>query len=371
MTNILLSRKEFFDALQVGGTFAGRAKAMPVLNCVKCEVKDGRLGVTSFSGEIAVTSGCAVISSDKDVAFCVDAADITRVIKLITSETVELLRDDSVESLTVRHSAGETTLATIPAGDFPQIMVEDEMQRFDIDSALLSGWLRNAQRFIEKGKETLRPILGCMYLYKEGDEIGYCATDSQKLITESSPYDGDDGAQSTSLLVRGDAFKALGDIAGKGERVTIEVGAQSFRASCGDSLACCRLVEGRFPKFRSVIPTSSAGHGTVQTEALLASVARAAVTSGMQRVLRLTIRKDAVELRSEDLGYGKRAKETCAASCDEEITLGLRADHLENALSCIDTETVLLEFTEEKKPFLLKEEDNERKTILIMPAILG
>ena len=375
MANILVSRKEFLKALLVGGAFAGRARTMPVLNCVKCEVKDGWVGVTSFSGEIAVTSECAVLSSDKNLAFCVDASDITRVVKLISSDTVELLKEDGVESLTVRHPAGETTLATIPAEDFPEMMVEDEMQRFDIDSALLSGWLRNAQRFIvrENISETSRPVLACLYLYKEGEELGYCASDSKRLITESAPYDGEReaSAQSTSLLVQWNAFKALGDIAGEGERVAIEVGTQSFRASCGDSLVCCRLVEGRYPKFRSVIPTTCSGHGTAQTEAFLASVARAAVSSGSCNTVILATRGNGVELRSEDLGFGKRTKETCAASCDGEITLGLRADYLADALSCIDTETVLLEFSEKNKPLLLKEEDNKRKTILLMPVVVG
>ena len=369
MAKILVSRKDFLKVLQLGGAFAGRAKDRPVLYNVRCKVSGERIAITSYSGEVAVTSECEVLSSDKNLAFCVDASDITRVVKLISSDTVELLKEEGAESLTVRHDAGETTLATIPAEDFPQIKVEKETRRFDIDSGLLRRWLRNAQRFVSQ--DALRPVIGCMYLYKEGEELGYCATDSMKLITETAPYDGGAGAESTKLLIRGDAFKALGDIAGEGERVTIEVSEKSFRASCGDSVVLCRVVEGRFPNFRAIIPATCPGHCTIQTDAFLAAVARTAVTSGVRRILRLTTSSNEIELRSEDLGFGKRAKETCAATCNETITLGMRADYLEDALSCIETENVVLEFTEKNKPFLLKEENNTRKTILITVLVLS
>lgn len=368
-TRIEIERGKLLKTLIVGGSLAGKSKTLPLLDCVKCSVKNGGMTITSFDGEIAVTRRCDIVSADTDVAFCVNARDINSAIRLISSESVALEIAEDSNSIRIVHGDGDITLALFPASDFPSFKKEEDSKELVLDSSLLLGWIRNAQRFV--ASDGPRPTLSCMYLYREGDEVGYCATDSQKLITESVETGDSTEYGNVSMLVRGSAFKAVSDVASEGENVTIKIGKQSFTATCGACAVLCRFVDGKFPNFKAVIPTTASGKASASVDGLKASAARASVAAGTNNILKFSVSEGLISISSQDLGYGKKANEKCVCEAQGGIEMGLRAAFLEDALSCVESDSVIMEFSAPNRPLVLKEEGNDKKIMLIMPAVLA
>lgn len=368
-TRIEIERGKLLKTLIVGGSLAGKSKTLPLLDCVKCSVKNGGMTITSFDGEIAVTRRCDIVSADTDVAFCINARDFNSAVKLISSDNIVIEIQDDTNSISIVHDAGDMTLAMFPASDFPSFKKEENTKELVLDSSLLLGWIRNAQRFV--ASDAIRPTLNCMYLYREGNEVGYCATDSQKLITERAECVTATEEENVSLLIRSSAFKAIGDVASEGEEVTMKIGKLSFTATCGQSAVFCRFVDGKFPNFKAVIPKDSTGHASANVGALMAASARASVAAGTNNILKFSVSENLISISSQDLGYGKKANEKCVCETHGGIEIGLRAAFLEDALSCVIGDSVTMKFSAPNRPLVLNEEGNDKKIMLIMPAVLA
>lgn len=90
---ITLDKKEFVKALQVGGSFAGKSKIMPILDCVKIRVGLDKLTIVSTDSENAISKRLNGITSDEEGTFCVNMNDLMSYIKLINTDTPLTMRE--------------------------------------------------------------------------------------------------------------------------------------------------------------------------------------------------------------------------------------------------------------------------------------
>ena len=120
---INLDKKEFVKALQIGGSFAGKSKVMPILDCVKIKVGLDKLTIVSTDNENAISKRLNGITSDEEGTFCVNMNDLMSYIKLINADTFEIITDDKTAE--VKHVKGSFTLPIFSDEDFPTIKPDE------------------------------------------------------------------------------------------------------------------------------------------------------------------------------------------------------------------------------------------------------
>ena len=81
-------KKDFINALTIGGAMAGKNKTLPILESAKVEVTTDTLSVHSFNGESWVTKQTKVESADTSFAFCIPPNDLAKVLKSLVEEVV-------------------------------------------------------------------------------------------------------------------------------------------------------------------------------------------------------------------------------------------------------------------------------------------
>ena len=127
-----IDRKAFESALGIGGMFAGKNRVQAVLGLVKITIRNDRIRMTSFTGEVGISTSVPInTETESDAVFCMEPALLLSAVKLIESDTVMLSADDDMKSLMIEYGGGEMTMGIYPATDFPEFGMDGEYMPLD------------------------------------------------------------------------------------------------------------------------------------------------------------------------------------------------------------------------------------------------
>lgn len=138
----------------------------------------------------------------------------------------------------------------------------------------------------------------------------------------------------------------------------------------------CRLIEGRYPNYNSVIPTQNPYRVTVDRLALLSTIKRILVFSNQSSALiKLHLEENKIIVSGQDLDYSTSAEESL--SCDYQghvINIGFSGTFLIDILNNMVGENVLIELADPSRAGVLipvEQNENEDMLMLLMPMMLN
>ena len=185
---IRLNKKDFVKSLQIGGSFAGKSKVLPILECVKLKRKGNTGFIISTDNENAISKMFSFESDGMDFSFCVNYKDLLSYVKLIKDETFTIeYRPSESTQIVISHTKGSTELPVQDATVFPQLKKGGEEKEFTVDAALLNNWIVDGSKFV--ANDELRPVMNGIFFYFEKGKFGFCASDGTVLCTDSIDYE--------------------------------------------------------------------------------------------------------------------------------------------------------------------------------------
>ena len=158
-------RKGFIDALLVGGSMAGKNKVLPILECVKLNIRGEKSTISSYNGDVAITKRVS-INSEEECSLCVNKQDLDLFIRSLTDDVIDV--EYSGNTIVIKHKKGKLSLPTFNVDDFVQPNIEKEGDAISVDSAPLLPIIIEANKF--RGiKEEFKPILSCINMVANGN----------------------------------------------------------------------------------------------------------------------------------------------------------------------------------------------------------
>lgn len=366
MTTITLNKKEFIKVLNIGGTFAGRSKVMPILDCVKIKVSNGNITVVSSDNENAISKKFPIMETTGDTTFCVNFKDIISYIKLIDSDIIRLnVGENDVE---VSHTKGKMTLPIYNADEFPALKVDDNAATVKMDSALLNNWIVVGKNFV--ASDELRPVMNGLYVYCKENELGCCASDGHALFTDNIKVEN---VQEFNFILNKNAFKSVCDAIQSVEEVKVKVGTRNVMFVAEGVSVIARQQEGVYPRFSSVIPKDNSIEVKVDRKEMLNATTRSSVSASKASMLtRMKVDGFNLEISSEDLDFNKEAREYLTIEANGNIVIGFKASLLIQILNSISTDNVVITMKYPTRAAIFKEDDTESEKIyLLMPMMLS
>jgi DNA polymerase III subunit beta len=241
-----------------------------------------------------------------------------------------------------------------------------------------------AQAVTAAGRDDMLPVLTGVRIEIEGSTISLLATDRFRLAHRELQWNPRTPDESVAALVParvlGDTAKALT----AGGEVTIALAATGSgegiigfegQAAGGHRRTTTRLLDGEFPKVRSLFPSEHLTTALVDKAALIESVRRVALVAERNTAVQLAFNDGVLTL---DAGSGDEAQasESISATIDgEDLTTGFNPQFLLDGLGAIDQQVVELAFTQASKPVVLSGSVEEGQTdtsfrYLLMPRRL-
>jgi DNA polymerase-3 subunit beta len=333
--------------------------SVPVLAGLLIETdpeSDGGLVLSTFDYE---TSARATVPADvaAEGKALVSGRLLSDICRSLPNKPVEMTIDGSKVTLTC--GSARFSLQTMPVDEYPSLP----------DMPQATGAVRSdvfahavAQAVTAAGRDDMLPVLTGVRIEIEGSRIALLATDRFRLSLRELVWEPGATDVSAAALVPAKVLAETAKSLTAGSEVTIALstsgvgeGIIGFEGSAGGGVrrTTTRLLDGEFPKVRSLFPGE---HSTV------ARVDRATLVESVKRVSLVAERNTAVQLAfadgvlTLDAGSGDEALATEQIEANvqgDEITTGFNPQFLLDGLTAIEEPVVELAFTQASKPAVI------------------
>ena len=132
-----------------------------------------------------------------------------------------------------------------------------------------------------------------------------------------------------------------------------------------------RLIEGKYPNYKQLIPQSSKKIVQISKEQFLSSLKRVSLVSNQKsKGIALNIEKHNIEISSNnpDLGDAKEDLETSYQG--DDLKVGFNAKYLIDVLNNLNDDIVSLELNDHTSPALLRSTKDDSYLCVVMPMRL-
>ena len=211
-----------------------------------------------------------------------------------------------------------------------------------------------------------------VYLYVRDNQIGVCASDGHKLYADSKPYNSD---AMVDAILSSKAISTLLDTINNTENTTIFFGERNVAFKAGNTSIMCRKIDGRYPNFKSVIPQAHNFSVECNKEDFVESISRCLIMANQSSLIRMTISSEnSMELVAEDIDFSRKGQEFVDVENNTlkngHLEIGFKGTFANVCMSAISSDKVRLELTDASRPIVMKDLDNETKTLILMPMML-
>lgn len=348
--------------------------SMPILDCFCFETQGQSLTITASDSDSTLHAKLELNECDADVRFAVNAKTLQDAIKEIPEQPLEFYLNTESYELTIEYQNGQYRLMAQNAEEYPMPVINEESGVNLTLSAplLLSGISRS---LIAAANDNYRPQLNAVcFDIKEG-KLSMVASNGSHLALTSTPS-GTSEAEGTYLLntrpaslLRGILAKAQGD-------VSIGFAQRGATFTSEEYTMTCRLVEGRYPNYRSVIPHDNPNIVTLNRSSLISVLRRVLVCANPGAVL-VKFRLDAntMVISSQDLDFGKSAEETMLCEYSgAPMSIAFKGTTLLELIQNIEGDDITMKLSDPSRAGIIvpaQEKEDEKVLMLIMPSIFN
>lgn len=369
-------RGEFADAASWVLRTVGQRATLPALSGVRLEVRDDRLELASYDLEIASELSLAV-QAERDGVALVPGRVLGDVVRSLPQAAVSAEVVGDRLHLACGRAQFELHLMPNPE-DFPELpTVAPDAPIAVMKAGEFAAMVAQVAR-AAAAEDGRVPLTG-VNLEASGGHFTAAATDSYRLAVRTLPWDQD--VTTEALVPRRSLEEArrAAEALGSDVRLAIEPAQVAFLF--GDRRLVTRLIEGKFPDYRKLVPTGYERRLTVDRVELMEVVRRVSVVGDVRAgattpvVLHLTEDVVRVTVSSGEVG---QAEESLPGTLEgEPLEIGFNPRYLSDGLDATTSERVVLEFRDEFKPAVMRpavEEDGGADTgdylYLLMPVRL-
>jgi DNA polymerase-3 subunit beta len=334
---------------------------MQVLLGLLLETTDNGLSVSGFDYEVSSKITVDVTTAEPGRVL-VPGRLLADIVRALPPQPVDLRLEGSRVVLTC--GAARFTLPTLPVEDYPALPAMPTPAG-SLESDVFGAAV--AQVALAAGRDDTLPVLTGVRIEIEGDQLTLAATDRYRLAVRTLPWRPEQPDVSAIALV---PARTLADVAKalmNGPEVTLALstggaGEGMIGFEGGGRRTTSRLLEGEFPKYRSLLPSESSALAEVSTAPLVEAVKRVALVAARNAPVRLTFSAGGVVLEAggqDDAQASERLE--CgwggAGGGDmgdlEEMSIAFNPQYLLDGLGAVDSDTTTMAFTGPTRPAVL------------------
>lgn len=363
------------NRLQTLGRVVSTKNTMPILESFLFQIdSDKHLTIVSSDAEIRITTKLDLVECDNPITFCVNARTIQDAVKEIPDQPLSVYINESNLEITMEYQNGKYNFMGQSADEYPAATVLDgEVSELHLPAPVLYNGINRA--LFATADDVLRPVLNCIYFDLSADSLTMVASDGNRMACDTVKPTSV-GNPSAFLLPKKPSLLIKNILTKEQEEVGIRFTARAAQVHTSEYVVECRLVEGRFPKYTSVIPQDNPNVVTVNRAAMLSALRRVLIFANANSVLaKLHIEANKITLSSQDVDFSMSAEE--GLLCDYSgmpVTIGFKGTFLAELLNNLEGEAVVIRLADASRAGVIQpaqQKEDENILMLLMPMVLN
>jgi DNA polymerase-3 subunit beta len=332
-------RKALLEAFTAAASVIPARSPRPITLNVKAIAESG--GVTLMATDTEIGVRCPVradVSATGEIL--IPAQRMLQMLKANQDDTITIAADG--DKVSVKSRKSKLMLVSDDPTFFPDVPVAAHGSRYEMDAAILGKAIRRA--VIATNPNDTRYAMGGILFEPSGGIMTLAGTDSRRISVVEVPLKevGDPDPPRSQVIVPVNALKLLAKVAAESDEGSVvemscpEPSYASFRIP-GKVSIYARLIEGRFPPYRRIIPESYATSARVLCGPLLSAVNQAAVaTSAESQAVVLSFSGEAVRVHGRAADVGDSSAEVPASIEGDSVEVIVNHRYLADALGLVD-----------------------------------
>ena len=370
----IVSSAVLYSHLQAVSRVINSKNALPILDCFLFQLENGVLSVTVSDSETTMETSITVTEAVTEGKIAITAKTLLDALKEIPEQPLTFSVDASTLEVTVTYQNGQYSLMGQNADEYPQsTALADDAVKFTMAvDTLLSGINRTVYATAD---DELRPVMNGIYFDITAEDITMVASDGHKLVRcQILTAKGDDRA---AFILPKKPANLLKNILPKEQGVvSISFDERNAVFELGNYHMICRLIEGRYPNYNSVIPKDNPFKVNVDRASLIGALRRVAIFSSQaSSLVKLNIVNHKINISAQDIDFSTSAEESLACQyAEQEISIGFKSTFLIDILSNISSDEVVIELADPSRAGVIlpvEQEEGETLLTLLMPMMLN
>ncbi len=347
--------------------------AYTILDNFLFELEGDRLVVTGSDMETRLTTVVEVTNVEGSGKFAIDVKRLLSLVKELPDTALAVSVNDENLEVVIKYVSGQYNIIALNGDEYP---LKSQPQSNPIQFSLAPhNVIDGIQHSVfAVGDEDLHPQFMGVYWDVTPEQVTFVASDSHKLVrcchTNVAPN------VECSFILPTKPASILSSILDRNENapVTVTIDDTSATFEAGDYSLSCRLINGRYPNYNSVIPENNPYSVQADRLALLTAVRRVSVFASSGGLIQLKLEPNAILLSAQDIDHSTSAEEQIVCEYDgEPMTIGFKNDDVIELLNNLDCENVIIKLLDPARAgvFLPAEQKpDEDLLVLQMPMMI-
>lgn len=370
----IVSSTVLFSHLQAVSRVINSKNALPILDCFLFELQDGTLSVTVSDSETTMVTSVEVNDNDADGRFAVIAKTLLDALKEIPEQPLTFEVNMSTLEITVQYQNGKYSLMGQNPDEFPlSVMLGDNAVRLEMDAQVLLKGINRAA--FATADDELRPVMNGVYFDITTEDITMVASDGHKLVrckTFASK-----GKERAAFILPKKPTSLLKNLLPKEQgMVVMEFDERNAVFTLENYRMVCRLIEGRYPNYNSVIPQNNPYRVTVDRQLMIGALRRVSIFSSQaSSLIKLRLQNNQVVISAQDIDFSTSAEESMVCQYDgNPMSIGFKSTFLIDILNNMSADEVVIALADPSRAGVIvpmEQEENEDLLMLLMPMMLN
>lgn len=357
---ITISQKNFKKALTVVEKIISKNTSLPILSNILLKTENGRLKLSATNLELGINyvTGAKV---DEIGQVAVPGRILSDFISGVNEEKISLVTRDN--TLFINSDKYKTQILGFNPADFPIIPKIKE-----VICTLPAKSLRNALLTVLESVaiSESRPELAGVYINFSGNQIAFASTDSFRLTEKIVDFKSEH--TQSLILPRNTAVELIRILGDLEDEVDFNMGDNQVAFSNNDFELVSRVIEGNYPDYQKVIPDKFISRTLVDKENLETNIRLAGLFSSNISDVKINCADNKLQIIARNSERGEIEVVTDAVLKNEPFGVSLNFHYLLDGLKAINTDKILIEFTGQGSPLVIRPGDSDKKLVyLIMP----
>jgi DNA polymerase-3 subunit beta len=372
----VVSSSELLGHLQAISRVISSKNTLPILDNFLFNLSGNDLEITASDLESTLITRMKLENTDGDGTIALPARILLDTLKEFSVQPLTF--DISMDTMAVVISSenGKFNVVGQNGIDFPALpsIKKEKKFTFSINADVLLAGI--SKTLFATADDELRPVMGGIFIEASTDKITFVASDAHKLVRyQRTDAHADDN--SSFILPKKPASLLKNILPREAGPVNVEFDDKNAFFNLSDYKVVCRLVEGNYPNYNSVIPKNNPRKITIDRVEFYNTLKRVSVFSNQaSNLVKLQLKGNQVMVSAQDIDFSISAYERIKCQYEgEEIEIGFKSVFLLEILANIASQDVMIELADPTRAGLflplLTDNESEDLLMLLMPMMIN
>ena len=372
----VVSSTELLNHLAALSRVISSKSTMPILDNFLFQLSESALTITASDLESTLITSLELDNIEGEGSIAVPAKLFIDTLKEFPEQPLTFQIDGGSYTVEIFSDNGKYSITGQNADDFPELprLNEESMSTLNVSHVALKKGIEKT--LFATADDELRPVMNGIFIELTPDFMSFVASDAHKLVRyrrTDAKADFD-----ASFILPKKPAGLLKNLLPKEEfDVKVEFDEKNAHFTLSSYKLICRLVEGNYPSYNSVIPTKNPNVMVIDRLNFFNTVKRVSVFSNQaSNLIKLNINDNQLVVSAQDIDFSISAVERLACEYEgDEMEIGFKSTFLQEILTNISTGDVQVEMSDPTRAGLLlpadSGDDSEDMLMLLMPMMIN